>query len=514
MIKVKQVDSLSRSKGGDITITYGGFFTVSIFYLMVPVIIMLMTWLKIYIALPASLILSAVTVLSVRKLKDAESEYSFTIKRNTLVAFAVIALLLTILFGVGEFVNTLDDHAYRRAMLRDLIERDWPLYYDLTKQSNPAINAYLPDCTVAFAYYLTFWMIPACIGKVAGFAVGNIVNVLWSAMGIFLVLLAMCLYSKRATWSSIFTLVCFSGLDAIPYFVHIARNTDTWLEGWTEHISYISNINDLLNTYNQCIPCWIIVALLVMLPDNRFIGLIGALMFPYSPWAAIGVLPLAVYRLVYKDRKIKRILSYGNLIVPIVLLITYAPMYMANTSSVSIKGSTISFYGGVFPFMKAYILVLLIEVIPFVVLFFKRYRKSGLLWVSVGILAILPFYKVSFYNDLTMRGAMPALFIFCLMLTELLGDFFANNFKNGRFTGKAGIKTICAGLMLAVMAFVSFQQLLLVVVDTFDRNAKDPKEAIGSFGDINDPDYAEQVNGNFFVYDYEDKFFYRYMARE
>ena len=83
-----------------------------------------------------------------------------------------------------------------------------------------------------------------------------------------------------------------------------------------------------------------------------------------------------------------------------------------------------------------------------------------------------------------------------------------------KFTGKADIRTVCVALMLAVMAFVAFQQLLLVVVNTADKNAKDPKEAIGSFGDINDPDYAEQVNGNFFVYDYEDQFFYKYMARK
>lgn len=511
---MKQIDSLSSSSGGDITITYGTFFKISILYLAIPVVIMLLTWLKIYIALPAAVLLLATVALAINCFKAKTGQPEIRICRKDLFVLIGLALFMTVLFGVGEFVNTMDDHAYRRAMLRDLINKDWPLYYDLTKQSNPAVNAYLPDRTVAFAYYLAFWMIPALAGKLAGFAVGNVFNVLWSAFGIFLILIGMSLYSGRFTYSSLFTLVCFSGLDAIPFFVNMARNADTWLEGWTEHISFISNINNLLNTYNQCIPCWIITILLIMLPNNRYIGLLGALMFAYSPWATIGLLPLAVYCLLKKDRKAGNIFSFGNIIPSVVIFLCFAPMYLANTSSVSIKGSTISFYGGVIPFIKAYILVLLVEVIPFAVLFFKRHGKSGLYWTSIGILLVLPFYKVSFYNDLTMRGAMPALFVFCLMLTELLSDFFADNFKNGHFTGKAGIRTICTGLMLAVMAFVSFQQLLLVVVDTFDRNAKDPKEAIGSFGDINDPDYAEQVNGNFFVYGYEDQFFYRYMARK
>ena len=511
---MKQLDSLDKGSGDSIKITYGGFLSISVLYLVIPIVIMIMTWLKLFIALPASLLLLGVTVLSIRTLKDTDCEFAFSIKKSHIIILAVLALFLTILFGVGEFVNTMDDHAYRRAMLRDLIERDWPLYYDLTEQSNPAINAYLPDCTVAFAYYLTYWMVPACLGKIAGFTAGNIMNVIWSAFGIFLVMLALCLYSKRFTWASVFTLVFFSGLDAIPYFVNMARNADTWLEGWTDHISFISNINDLLNTYNQCIPCWIITALIIMLPDNRFTGFIGALMFAYSPWATIGILPLALYRLLSNDRKIGRILSYGNLIVPAVLLICYAPMYMANTSSVSVKGSTIAFYGGFFPFIKAYFLVMLIEVIPYAIVLFGKHRKNGFLWVSVAVLAVLPFYKVSFYNDLTMRGAMPALFVFCMMLTGLIGEYFSLNFKNGHFAGKADIRTVCVALMLAVMAFVAFQQLLLVVVNTADKNAKDPKEAIGSFGDINDPDYAEQVNGNFFVYDYEDQFFYKYMARK
>jgi hypothetical protein len=113
-----------------------------------------------------------------------------------------------------------------------------------------------------------------------------------------------------------------------------------------------------------------------------------------------------------------------------------------------------------------------------------------------------------------MRGAMPSLFVFCMMLTSLIGEYFSKNFKKGHFVGKAGIRTVCAVLMMTVMSFVAFQQLMLVVVNTLDKDADDPKEAIGSFGDINDSDYAEQVNGNFFVYDYENRFFYKYMARK
>ena len=125
-------------------------------------------------------------------------------------------------------------------------------------------------------------------------------------------------------------------------------------------------------------------------------------------------------------------------------------------------------------------------------------------------------YNIKTQNsgNISMRGAMPAQFVLCVMLITVIGRFFSDNTdKKGRFNGRFTLKTIGCTLLLLVMSFIAFQQLLLVGLYTMNRANEDFTEQIGSFGDIRQEDYAETVNGNFFVYDYEDQFFYRYMAR-
>lgn len=516
---MQEISSLkgNRKSSDNISISYNTFFLVSLCYLVLPAIIMVLGWIKLLIALPASALLIFALVSALKNEQSLSSDRKIELTKTQFAAIIIFSLVSTIIAGVGEIVAPMYDHAFRRAMLRDLVNYNWPIYYDLSKQSNPIVNAMLPDCTVAYSYYSTFWMIPALLGKLMGFNVANIFLVIWSAFGTFLILIGITFFTKKFTHASLFMFICYSGLDVLPYFYYMFRGTEPWmwLEGWTEHISYISNINNLLNVFNQCIPCWLIVILLMTSKSNKHIGLVGGILFTYSPWATIGVLPIAIYALLSKEKGIKGVLSVANIVSALTILGCFAPMYMANSSATSVSGTTLSFYKSISALLFAYILVMLIEIVPSVLLLYKSYGRDKLLWVAVGTLMILPFYKISNFNDLTMRGAMPAQFALCVMLMAVIGRFFDTNIdkKTGRITCKLSIKLIGSVIILIAMAFVAFQQILLVGYKTKNRAQADVTEEIGSFGDIRVEDYAETVNGNFFVYDYEDQFFYRYMAR-
>lgn len=524
---MQEATSINTKYSGKLFISNKVFFAMALSYLALPVVVFILGWLRLYIAIPASLLVLGLLLMSI---KDSDKKPSKAVMERRgmelsvafLVIVAVVSVLLTITSDIGEYVWGTTDHAYRRAIFRDLVNYKWPVIYDLSKQSNPYVNAYLADTKVGFAYYFTFWMIPAVFGKIFGFAAGNVVLVLWSAFGIALTMLGMALIIRRSTYAIIFSYIFFSGLDIIPYFYFQTHGTQEWmwLEGYTQHIVYISNINNLLNVFNQCIPCWLIVVLLMLTCNNRSIGFIGALTFAYSPWATIGMVPLALYYLLRKevlsDRKtnFKNIMSPLNVIPAVLMLIIFVPMYMANSNATSVSGFTWSFYGSPGKFILGYLFAVVIELLPFALLLGKDYGKKPIFWVTMGTLLVMPIYKISFQNDFTMRGSMPEFFVLTIMLAAVISRVISQKKErtNNVRTTSEFIKMVGALLVIITMSLVAFQMLLIVISSTFDGSAR-CNEDIYSLGDVKDEEYIDLIDEQFYVYDYENTFFYKYMSR-
>lgn len=525
---MKEVSALNVKKNAEIRISYASYYFVSLMYLLLPILILFFGWFKPYIAIFASVLLVISYIFSVKdctngnKKNRLSSDLHIDISYKFVVVLVFVVILLTIASGIGEYIWGTTDHAYRRAIFRDLVNKNWPIVYDLAEQSNPVVNEYLPDVTVAFSYYFAFWTVPAVIGKVFGFMVGNFCVALWSAIGIFLTMIGMTLILKKASYAIIYAYIFFSGLDIIPYLYFQSHGTEEWmwLEGYTRHIVYISNINNLLNVFNQCIPCWLIVVLLMLSKNNRSIGFIGALTFAYSPWATIGMVPIAVYYLVSREdlvhsakESIKNILSPLNVVPAVIMLLMFAPMYMSNSNATSVSGSTLSFYGSFAAFFSGYIFVVLIELVPAGILLWKDYRKSSLFWVVMGTLLVMPLYKISYQNDFTMRGSMPELFVLTIMLASVISRVVDENTKSKQSkTPTQSLMLVGAVVILITMSFVALQMLLVTTVNTFDGTPRDT-EAIYSLGDVKDAEYINIIDEQFYVYDYEETFFFKYMAR-
>lgn len=510
---MKEVSTLSnKGSDGKVRIKSHILLSSGLIWLVLPVMIFMFGWLRLYIAIPAALILGAVSFLAVKDWKKTTYEVEFDIV--FVIAAAVLAVLLCTFCDIGEYVWGTTDHAYRRAILRDLVNYDWPVIYDLSDQTDPLSIAYLGTGKVAFSYYISYWMVPASIGKIAGFKAANAVLLLWSSIGIFLISVCSCFFLKKQTYAVLYTLIFFSGLDFIPYLIYGAIGTQDWmwLEGYTQHIAVISNINNLMNVYNQCIPCWLITVMILMQKNNRNIGLLGSLMFAFSPWATIGVIPLAVWALFRDRQKIVSIFTITNIVPAILLFCIYAPSYMANSNAVSVSGPTFSFYEDIGAFLVGYLMVLAVEVLPFAVLLWKRFHKMSLYWVTLVTLAVLPLYKVSSQNDFTMRSTMPALFVLAVMLAGAINGYIKDNRSRTGRNGTDLIKLLSYVLLILCMSMVAFQMLLVTIVSTFD-NTERPTEFIGSFGDINDGYEVDIIDTQFFVHDYEETFFYKNMAR-
>lgn len=539
MREVKQLGDTSKNKktgskdrsskeAKSITIPYPWLYASIVLFLTIPLFMFFLGYLKLVVSIPLTLIFAGIVLYCVSDCmngpdgnKLAGSDKDLKIPLAYLIGFAVTALAISFVSGVGEYIYTLQDHEYRRAILRDLINYDWPVIYNYNTQTNPEVIKIfgMASGQRAFSYYFIYWMPAALAGKAFGFDVGNFVLFIWNSIGIFLCLLSTSAVIRKVTAWVPFIFVFFSGLDIIPNLVYeLTHYSDwRWFEGFVTSMSYVSNFRELASVFNQMIPCFLVVAILLLSNNTRSMGLTSGILFCYSPWAVFGILPMAAAFLFGKKLRASKLsktlfnaFSPANLASAVLILTIFGSYYMTNSGAVSYKGFAWEYFSNPGWFILAYIVFILIEVIPFALILYKREKNNPVFLAALATLLILPFYRVSEMNDFTMRGSMPALFLFCILLCGVVPEVMDQ--KNTPTTKKGWLKSAAIMLTVILMTFPTLLNLF-VIFGSMIQGDKGNEENIGSLGNIRQAEYAEVIEEQFFAEGYEGSFFYRYFAK-
>ena len=539
MKEVKQLGDTSKTKrtgpkersskeAKSITIPYPWLYASIVLFLTIPLFMFFLGYLKLQVSIPLTLIFAGIVLYCVSDCmngpdgnKNWGSDKDLKIPLSYLIGFAVTALAVSFVSGAGEYIYTLQDHEYRRAILRDLINYDWPVIYNYNTQTNPEVIKIfgMASGQRAFSYYFIYWMPAALAGKAFGFNVGNFVLYLWNSIGIFLCLLSTSAVIKKVTAWVPFIFVFFSGLDIIPNLVYeLTHYSDwRWFEGFVTSMSYVSNFRELASVFNQMVPCFLVVAILLMSNNTRSMGLTAGILFCYSPWAVFGILPMVAAFLFGKNLRASKIsktlyntFSPANIASAVLILTIFGSYYMTNSGAVGYKGFAWEYFSNPGWFILAYIVFILIEVIPFALILYKREKNNPVFIAAFATLLILPFYRVSEMNDFTMRGSMPALFFFCILLCGVVPEVMDQ--KNTPTTKKGWLKSAAIMLTVILMTFPTLLNLF-VIFGSMLQGDKGNEENIGSLGNIRQAEYAKVIQEQFFAEGYEGSFFYRYFAK-
>ncbi|MBO4636344.1 MAG: hypothetical protein J5685_04280 [Clostridiales bacterium] len=497
-------------------IKYRTFLLLAFSYLALPVAVFFFGFLKIGWAILFSVALIAAAFFMVR---DSSEKRKIRVSPALLIGTAVFCLFWAFFAGMGEFTWTTADHTVRAAALNDLVNYDWPVFFDLSKQSNPAVLRELGGETVAFTYYFTFWMVPSLIGKIFGITAARAALGIWGALGLFILILGLFFTQKKASVSAIVICFLFGGLDILPD-VYQQCFTDigvSW-EGWNNQLYIHGNLYQTMNVFHQCIAGWIATVLLFTADNRKNIGTVGSVIFCYSPWATIGAIPVAFYELLRKREGVKRtsgILSYGNLAVPVIILSVFGTFYTANIGATGDKGFIWEFIPDIRSLIPAYLLLVIIEFGIWALVVYKDEKKNGLYWVCLITLLIFPVYKMTEANDLLMRGTMVPMFVFTIFLLSKTDNVIGKVKKDRKISD---VFTLGFLSLLFLMAFIPFMLMTTIVDGTIclwsgsDRTTR-PKDEIVSFGDIRNEEFVDVTKRQFYVYDHEDKLFYRIFGR-
>lgn len=419
---------------------------MSYVYILMPIIIFFTNWLKSYIGYSASILLIIGSILIIRKDGFDKND----VMEFSMVPFAISCSLIIVWVaysGLGGYFYQTGDNHYRNAIYRDLIQYDWPIIY--------------PETDNALVYYFNFWLVPALVGKIFGWTVGNFALYLWGLLGILLIYLNILYYLKcQKGWklilSAIFIMV-WSGENVVGIVIsnmlHICVNSVAFgsFEGWLDFsrngydCSYLyrSNIDALCQVYNQTIVPWLAVCMVLNKPKTRIFAFIGLCALCCGPIPFIGLLPiffaLSVKEMLPEIKKhnyiyiTKEIFSIPNLIASITI---FPIMWIFFKTNTSFSGENGGHFIGLFVPWEAFdiwrvitlILFYFLEFGIYMIFIWKKYKNDALFWTILGALILIPIFKIGSIRDFCMNASLPSLFVLMIYTEKYVMEEFKDSY--------------------------------------------------------------------------------------
>jgi hypothetical protein len=488
--------------------------TLSLFTLLCPTAAFLLTWVRPVFSVPSVLALGGALFFYARRGAQARLHREEDVWQcPALLFFAALAcaMLWTQLSGIGGFFYQNEDHYGRNAIFHDLLNHSWPVYFEGTPY--------------ALTYYINYWILPSLLGKAAALLDARL---LWPAANIalyvqtvwFLLLTFLLLFSVlnvKRLWEALlvlFLFVFFSGMDTLLIAHDNAWNIQA--EWWAELYQYSSHTTCLFWVYNQAVPAWLgVMLLLSRKEDVSSYALLGLSVLPFSPLPFVGLfvyfLLLALAALVHRARMqglragvtafAGECFSAQNLLAILAILPSFYFYFSANQAS-SQAPFRLELFTYAFTPMTIFLRLLLFALVEFgafALVLGSRYRKEPLFLFTCVLLLLCPLFRVGFNGDFSMRASIPGLTVLCVYAQRFLLE--ALHEKRRRYA---------AGVLALLLSVGAFTPLL-----EFERGAYKVRQA-GTLFLSSDPFgtvlHPQADTFNFICEDVNTSVFYRYFA--
>jgi hypothetical protein len=482
------------------------FFTV--FYLLFPIGVFFLGWTKIYI----SLVLCAVLLVFGCKLHGQLCEKKITLIGKSTAGYWITIIALSAVWvylsGIGGLTYQNGDFWARNPIFRDLSTYQWPVIYDLSNESE-VVTAITGTDNVAFSYYFTWWLPVAWLSKLLhmGEILRNLFLYGWAVLGICLIIYCINRFLGKCSYTVPVVLISFGGLDIVAYYLKFQTVPfSAEIEWWADYFQYSANTTQLFFVFNQSIPIWLLVALLLQLKDNKYVAGVCSLAFAYSPWATIGFVPIALAGTVRKGEKFKNAVNVLNILVPALMLVIYGAFYMASSGSEGGFGLIFSKY----PDEQRKILcnyLVLIFLEAGIYFWIMGKEISHYKYYVVTLLELLLFPLIYFRDkNLVMRGTLPALFLLMIFVIRFL--------QENRKKPEMKVRRYALFIALIIAAYTPLNAINRTLSNTM-LNIGVLQEDVYSFGAMqtDNADRITTTKNQFFIYDYEDTVFFKYLAR-
>lgn len=441
-----------------LAVSWSGLRVAALTYTLLPLLFFFLGWLRPSVSLVAVLLLALLWIWSVlpdgvvglicamaRKpgagndFGDQSGARIVDYSAPVLLMFAVVAFTWVFFSGIGGYWAQSTDFTARNSIFASLVESSWPVYYD--------------NGAAALVYYFNHWLPPAAVGKAALLVTGdvaaaqsiaNFALLIWSAVGVLLVELLFSFALRASTLknaaAALIIFVFFSGPDIVGIILRSLMGSvevpahafgTMHLEQWASSswVQYSGNTTLLFWVFNQTIIPWICTLCVLQEPTPKRFVPYGLGCFGAGPYSFFGLVIICVARgilmlLEKTDREerlalMRQALSLGNFLA-LALSVIYIFFFTGN-HSVATSGDRMQLLGlAPGASLGLTIVFYLLEVGVFVVLLWKHHKREPLLWLSAGVLAVLPFIHFGSWYEVCYRVSIPFLLIICLLCARTL----------------------------------------------------------------------------------------------
>ena len=502
--------------------------TLAILYLAVPVCLFFLFWLQLPLGVLCTALLGYACYRLNREVAGKYQELPVSFTNELAIAFLIVFLYL-LFTGHGSFIGSEGyDVPWRSAIYQDLNNQQWPLVYGASQGS--------------LVYYLVYWLVPASISYLFNFGdlASNGVLVIWTYFGLRLFLQLLLNYlqvGKKQVIPMSLIFLFWSGLSVLgvtivnmfwdqPLVKMIKWGWNVWwytnisLDGYLTGYMIRTLFDSLGNIYNQFTPILLGLILLLFTRKFKYYALIGLLVLPFSPFGFLGlfVIMFALFAIELcqgvkygnAGQVLKEACSRENIISALTICPVFWLYFTCNSTSAGTTGyfsAPLAAYD-----VKRISMLLLYYVLQFGIymgLIYKDTSEKKLWWIILLSLILFPIFRLGNGCDLGWNGSIAGFYLLMILVMQYILKVWNSKAWNMRFFVLYAFLIIGAITPLQQMTSQLGQciQLRVLVVRADQVNIGDTFSKIGR-------EEAKKDFKNFLCVDYQDKAFYKYLAKK
>jgi hypothetical protein len=387
------------------------FAVLALAYLLLPVVVFLLTWVRPMLGLPVCLVAVAAFVAFWHRQAQGPARPPLSLVNWSFLL--TLALVWTLLAGIGGAVWQASDYEKHNLAFHDLLLRSWPVSYNSGGESH-----YL-------CYGLGYYLVPALVARLISADCLPMATFLWGFLGVGLFFYWVATFSRSPKKTLLIVLLFASTETLWHVYLHLLKNPHFAPAGEViaanfERLGVSSDYSDSFTALQfrpqHVLPAWLGAALFYDLfwvrRSSRGAVLIWGACWLWSPLASLGLLliPLAAANR-WRWRSALEPINFGGAVLLAVLAI-----YFQGHVPLTERGPIWKFASGN-NWLWCYPWFLLLELSPMFLVILAD-RKHHLLgefrplfrWGFV-VLLLLPLYKIGYYGDWRLQAQTTALLL-------------------------------------------------------------------------------------------------------
>lgn len=369
-------------------------------------------------------------------LRHQRSTNSISVPLINLFVIAAGVFVFVGLSGSGGFGTQVADYNKQNAIIKDLIDQQWPLTYSLNNER------------VFLATYMGYYvLIPSIFGGM-GWKWVNLFYFFYSYGITLIAVLWLFRFAKNFKKAGVLFLLFFSGISLFSFvalhgfeFLNVLKENIKddkhffWLNAWnTLPLNYLGAFEQLRWSPQHTLPTWLLIGLMLndwfVDDDVKFMPFYLSLLVLWSPIVMVGFFPYLLLMILQKG--FRPILNTTNLVMAPVIFGMVALMILSIEAGSFPKHFIFKYDNtvgnGLVQKILVYIGFLFFEVIVwFVPVYFILKNKLSqserqLLWFCGVLLCTIPLFRYGLWNDWVGRVSMPSLVILLAFTWRAFGQ--------------------------------------------------------------------------------------------